>query len=72
VWENGWLEHIRKIYFPPVPSRCLTIGRKSGEPTPLKLDDFAGAFLLLFIGYGFAMIIFIAERLLAIGLNRIS
>ena len=53
--------HMRVNYFPPIPVRCLATGRKPGGLTPLKLDDFAGAFVLLLIGYGLAKLVFIAE-----------
>jgi len=56
---------MRGKHFPPVPARCLATGRKSGGPTPLKLDDFAGAFVLLLFGLGFAKLVFIAELITA-------
>ncbi len=61
MWEIGLIDHVRKNYFPPIPARCLATGRKPGGPTPLKLDDFAGAFVLLLIGYGLAKLVIIAE-----------
>jgi len=69
VWENGFGEYLRRKYYPSVPTRCLTSGRKPGRPTPLKLNDFAGVFLLLLIGYGLAKLAFIAE-LIASRLNE--
>ena len=62
MWESGIaVDYMRGKYFPPVPARCLATGRKPGVPTPLKLDDFIGAFVLLLIGYGLAKLVFIAE-----------
>ncbi len=69
VWENGFGEHLRRKYYPSVPTRCLTSGRKPGRPTPLKLNEFAGAFVLLLIGYGLAKLAFFAE-LIANRLNE--
>jgi len=63
------MDHLKGKYFPPPPARCLATGRKPGGPTPLKLDDFAGAFVLLLIGYGLAKLVFIAE-LIASRLNE--
>jgi len=69
MWENGIiLGFMKRKYFPPIPARCLATGRKPGGPTPLKLDDFAGAFVLFLIGYGLAKLVFIAE-LIASRLN---
>jgi len=69
MWENGLIDYMKGKYFPPIPARCLSTGRKPGGPTPLKLDDFAGAFVLLLIGYGLAKLVFIAE-LIASRLNE--
>lgn len=64
MWENGWFDHMRKKYFPPVPLHCLANLRKPDGPKPLKLADFAGAFVMLLIGYGFANLVFISELLI--------
>ena len=69
VWENGFGEYLRRKYYPSVPTRCLTSSRKPGRPTRLKLNDFAGAFVLLVIGYGLAKLAFLAE-LIANRLNE--
>lgn len=70
IWENGLINNLKEKYFPPVPARCLTTGRKPGRPTPLKLDDFAGAFVLLLFGLGFAKLVFLTE-LIVNRLNRL-
>ena len=62
------VDFMMRKYFPPIPARCLSTGRKSGGPTPLKLDDFVGAFVLLLIGYILAKLVFIAELIA----NRLS
>jgi len=59
------LNYMREKHLPPVPARCLVTGRKPGRPTPLKLDDFAGAFVLLLFGLGFGKLVFIAELITA-------
>lgn len=63
MWENGWIDHMKKKYTPPMSAHCLANVQKSGGPKPLKLIDFVGAFVLLLIGLSFAKLIFIFELL---------
>ena len=66
IWENGILERLRQKTFKPMPKRCQPWGQqKQVGNTPLKLKEFFGIFVLYIGGCITAVVIFLAELLIA-------
>ena len=70
MWENGLMNYMGKNSLPRAPRRCLINSSHNNKmgvgPSPFRMTEFSGVFALLLVGYGFAILSFIAEILIVI------
>ena len=67
MWEFGLLDHwTDETFHVPNAEKCFDVKqRKSTKNVPIKLVDLTGAFLILGIGLGLAVLCFLLEIIVA-------
>ena len=59
--EAGLGNYWKKVYWPLLGSKCGNV-KPSGGPKSLKFVDLYGAFLILIVGSGVSLILFLVEN----------